>query len=624
MEVKEYLSYGDGLSSLDPDQRKAVCHVNGPCLILAGPGSGKTLVLVRRLAYLISHFKIPPSSILTLTFTRAAAAELKERSQRLLGDRAHEMTFGTFHSVFFQILKHTYHFSNDNITDYRKSAAILTETAESLKIELPDRAGAVNGILNEISALKSGGKGENFESAFLEKGEFLRLYDGYKKRMKDLRLIDFDDILLLTLSLFRERSAVLKRWQDRFKFIQADEFQDVDRIQYELLRLLSGEDRNLLAVGDDDQSIYGFRGSDPKLILNFEKDYPGAEKIRLSVNYRSVPEIVKAAGTVISENRIRDKKVIVSGRKSVGTEPDIRGFLNREEEFSSFRDFCQKGMDLNDTAILLRTNELASFYTERLSAFNIPFRCRERVPDIYEHFISRDILSYLAFSAGEEKRSLFYRIMNRPERGISRNALKDERADLNDVIYYHSKDLKTRANITRLKNDLSIISRMRPYSAIHYILKGMGYERYLKELSVRRHLNFEELQRTVQELLMRSEGYRTYEAWKEDMEEYSLKLRELNESRGGKKEGVSVMTLHAGKGLEFKEVFIFDVNETIIPYHKAKLEEEIEEERRLFYVGMTRAKETLHIWHIREYMGKSLKPSGFIMPFFDQGGEPSP
>ncbi len=616
MEVKEYLSYGDGLSSLDPDQRKAVCHVNGPCLILAGPGSGKTLVLVRRLAYLISHFKIPPSSILTLTFTRAAAAELKERSQRLLGDRAHEMTFGTFHSVFFQILKHTYHFSNDNITDYRKSAAILTETAESLKIELPDRAGVVNGILNEISALKSGGKGENFESAFLEKGEFLRLYDGYKKRMKDSRLIDFDDILLLTLSLFRERSAVLKRWQDRFKFIQADEFQDVDRIQYELLRLLSGEDRNLLAVGDDDQSIYGFRGSDPKLILNFEKDYPGAEKIRLSVNYRSVPEIVKAAGTVISKNLIRDKKEIVSGRESAGVEPDIRGFLNREEEFSAFRErFLSGKMDLNDTAILLRTNELVSFYAEKLSAYDIPFRCRERVVGLYENFISKDILSYLAFSSGEAKRSVFYRIMNRPERGISRNALKSEEADLNEVISYHSKDLKTRANIMRLKNDLLILSRMRPFSAIHYILKGMGYERYLRDLSVWRHLNYEELQKTVRELLERAECYRTYDAWKEDIEEYSLKLKNLNEGKT-KKEGVSVMTLHAAKGLEFKEVFIFDVNETIIPYHKAKLEEEIEEERRLFYVGMTRAKEMLHIWHIREYMGKSLRPSGFIMPFF--------
>ncbi len=612
------LTFGEGLSSLNPAQKAAVCHVDGPCQVLAGPGSGKTFVLIRRLRYLISVPKIPPSNILTITFTRAAAGELSKRAADLLGDVSGELTFGTFHSVFYNILKHTYRFSSDNIIRITQKRELIKEIAESLKIALNDGVRSVDGLINEISFVKCHTLPEGFESAFLDREDFDEFFKRYRKRMADLKLIDFDDMMILSLNLFNEKPAVLHRWQDRFKYIQVDEFQDVDPVQYELLKLLSSESRNLFVVGDDDQSIYGFRGSDPRILLGFENDFQGTDKVLLSVNYRSTPEIVGAAGTVISENRIRNEKEIISGISESGEKPDIREFESREKEIEAFRELAlSPGFSLNDAAILLRTNELAGFYTEKLSSYDIPFRGRDRVANIYEHFVAMDLLSYLSFCSGDDSRKTFYRIMNHPYRGISRNAVKGEKVDFKEILDYHALDIWTKGRITRLIHDLKLLSGMRPYVAIHYILSGMGYEKYLKELSVERHLNFEDLKGIASEIMERSKGYKVFETWKDDIDDYSLKLKNLNENPERIKEGVSIMTLHASKGLEFEEVFIFDVNETVIPYHKAKLEEEIEEERRLFYVGMTRAKKRLHLWHIKDNMGKGLEPSRFLRKLKD-------
>ncbi len=598
--------------------------VEGPCEVIAGPGSGKTSVIVKRLESLISISNIDPSFILTITFTKAAAFEMRSRAGNLLGDLAGALNIGTFHSIFLKILRHTYNFTKDNIISSHIQNEIIKEILESEKIELRDLQRSVYGIVNEISRVKSGtDRDGDFTSSVLSEEQFDMLLKRYRKRLSEMRLIDFDDIMLLSRELFLDRPNVLERWQNKFRFIMTDEFQDVDPLQYELLKLLSGENKNLFVVGDDDQSIYGFRGASPGIMREFIKDFPNAKLIYLSDNYRSVPEIVKGAGEVISENRDRLDKTIVSMSDDRGI-LEVIGFKDRESEVEAFRNSIDAlNGEYDKAAILLRTNELVSYYTEKVSALDIPFRCREKVKNIYDHFIARDILDYLSLSRGNQMRSTFYRVMNHPYRGISRNALYSEKISYDEILRFHSEDIRTLSAIKRLKYDLGVISKMKPYAGIHYIYKAMGYERYLKDLSLSKGIDLQELMKTADEIKERAKGYRSFEAWENDIEDYSREIALLHSGEKGEKnpekQGVSIMTLHASKGLEFEEVFLFDVNEKIIPYQRALLPAEIEEERRLLYVGMTRAKKKLHIWYIRDNMGKHMEPSRFIKGLLEIG-----
>lgn len=627
MAVENIDAYGTGLSALSPAQAEAVTHDTGPCEVIAGPGSGKTLVITYRLFYLISTLNIDPSNILTITFTRLAAEEMRRRASKLLGDRAGALTIGTFHSIFYKILRHTYRFSSDNIIKFSGQSEIINEILESLRVELADRGRAVAGLISEISRVKCGAFVlKDFESAYLPAEIFETFFKRYKKRMTEMRLIDFDDMMLLSRELFHERPAVLSRWQDRFRYIQADEFQDVDPVQYELLKILAGENENLFAVGDDDQSIYGFRGSDPGIMLHFKEDYPSARIVKLSVNYRSVPEIVDAAGIVVSENTLRIEKDIISGAEELSGKlsdweeenaVDIREFKDREGEISEFKEnIANSGFSgVKSTAVLLRTNELLSYFAEMLSNLNIPFSCRDRIRNIYDHFIVEDILSYLSIASGDMRRSIFFRIMNRPYRGISRNAVQGERVDFREILSFHSSDVRTVCAVRRLENDLKLLSKMKPYAAVHYILKGMGYEKFIKDYAADRKVNLEELLRTAEDIKLRAKSFRSYAVWNDAISEYRRELERIKD-QGNKadteREGLCLMTMHASKGLEFDEVFLFDVNEGIVPYHKAMLPSEIEEERRLLYVAMTRAKRRLHIWYIRDNMGKHMEPSRFL------------
>lgn len=620
MKVENPDAYGTGLSALSPAQYEAATHVHGPCRVVAGPGSGKTLVITYRLLFLINTSKIDPSSILTITFTKAAAAEMQKRALNLLGDKGRSLQTGTFHSVFYKILSHSYRFSKENIIDHLSQSEIIKEICGALHIELMDKSRTIAGLINEISRCKSRLDKEGvFESAYVGRERFEELFIRYKKRMNDLRLIDFDDMMLLSLDLFRERAETLKKWQEKFLYLQVDEFQDVDPVQYELIKLLSGESRNLFLVGDDDQSIYGFRGSDPGIMLNTDKDYPDIKKICLSVNYRSDPEIVKAAGKVIVCNSIRIEKEIVSGKDipGHGERPDIRVFKDRTEEICAFAELI-KNREKQSAAILLRTNELINFFAEKLAGMNIRFKCREKIKNIYESREALDILSYLAVAKGEGKREDFFRIMNHPYRGISRNALPSENIDFASLYRFHEPDISTVAKIRRLENDLKILSKMKPYAAVHYILNGMGYIGYLKNIAQQRNTDQEELINTALEIKERAKGFRSYERWREAIEEYSAGIIRLNQENAAagkdsdEEDILSLMTIHASKGLEFDEVFIFDVNEGIVPYHKAVLPSEIEEERRLLYVAMTRARRSLHLWSVRENMGKSMEVSRFL------------
>ena len=591
-------------------------------MVVAGPGSGKTRVLVNRLQYLVSEAHIDPSSILTITFTRAAGAEMKSRAQELLGDASASVTFGTFHSVFFNILRNTYRFTSENIINPEIQFNILSEILTQKEVEILDFRRSAVTLLSEISRVKCGKEPDKVSSAVLPEELFPEVCRLYRQRMNDLRLIDFDDMVLRVGQLFIERPDVLRRWQEKFRFILVDECQDMDPAQYKGIRMLAGSDANLFLVGDDDQSIYSFRGADPSVMQDFLRDYPGASVIHLSTNYRSRAEIVEAASKVIAENEVRLVKEIRSYKKknaesgaAVSDNIDIRGFKSREEEIEALRDILRSGKGhLNDRAILVRTNSLVSFIAEKLTSFDIPCRSGEKIANPYDHFIAQDIFAYLRQAAGDKSRRTFYRVMNRPYRCISRNAVRRNEFSFDELEEYHKYDVKTISQISKYKRDLAALSKMRPYAAVHFILNGMGYLDFLMDYALRKRLEYRELKVIAEEMKERARSFRSFAAWEEAAEQYRYEIQKIQQRGNGNsdQDAVNIMTLHRSKGLEFKEVFMPDVNEGILPSDKSVLKSEIEEERRLFYVGMTRAEERLHIWHISDDHGKAMTESRFL------------
>ncbi|MBO6149448.1 MAG: ATP-dependent helicase [Lachnospiraceae bacterium] len=589
---------------------------------MAGPGSGKTRTLTHRLKYLVTDASISPSSILTITFTRLAAREMRLRTLSLLHEKAAAISFGTFHSIFFQILKNHYRLNADSIARYSVQSDIIKEFLDSHKVELSDPAHSISGLLSEISLAKTSLKDtETLRVGFLDKELFLEMLKNYKERMKSLNLIDFDDMMLFTRELFLRKPNVLKKWQNIFRFILLDEFQDADPLSFETVRLLAGDEGNLFAVRDDDQSIYGFRGAEPGIMRDFKKYYPNASVYQLAVNYRSRPEIVSAAVKVISANKKRIGKELAWSRDSGGL-CELKEWKDRQTELSSLKETLKDRQgSFNEVAILLRTHSLAQYVAEELSLSGIPFRSRERIANIYAEFPGRDILDYCRLAAGDRSRATMYRVMNRPYRMISRNALRSSEYDFSEMEAFHRNDLKALSAVRKLKRDLEMLQGMKPYGAVHYILHGMGYLKYLKDYARQKNSDYEELLERAEEIRHRAKEYRSFGVWFAAIEEYGENLEaSLKTDEDAAKEAVTIMTLHGSKGLEYPEVFLMDVNEGVLPYHRAKSEEEVEEERRLFYVGMTRAMEKLHLWWIRDIYGKAQLPSRFLKELMDGEG----
>ncbi len=579
-------------------QCAAIGHRAGPALTIAGPGSGKTYTIVKRLENLINNCHIEPSSILTITYTNSAAGEMKERAYTLLGARAYAAGFGTFHSVFFGILKHSFGLNGSNILKKYEKYMILCDIARALDIDTGDMAMLADEISGIISRRKNG-----IRDTAVDEEEALRILELYNGKLKKLRLLDFDDMIIKCKSLLEKDPEVLKRWQDRYRYIQVDEFQDINPVQYETLKLLAGSEANIFAVGDDDQSIYGFRGASPDIMQRFISDHPGLSRYELSVNYRCCRTVAEAADRVIEKNTVRIKKHHESFVQT-GEAVDIRCLKDRDSETDAIAGMIDKSRP-GDYAVLVRTNDLRELFEEALGKRGIPVISRGREKGIYASETAKDIRAYLRLASGCYDRADILRAVNKPMRYISREAFGREGADINDACVYYRGQGSVYNNAVRLAADLKRMGSMRPANALRYLSKVVGYEAYLKRESG----SAKELYR----LYEISKSFGSVTLWLKEMEESLLKKRDTAPDDKNDA-GVSVMTLHASKGLEFREVFIVDVNEGIIPYHKAKLKEETEEERRLLYVGMTRAISRLHLFYIEESFGKKLRPS----PFLDQ------
>ena len=605
--------------SLNHAQTEAVAHNKGPCMVLAGPGSGKTLTIAKRIEYLIMKHKVRPEEILVITFTKYAAWEMKNRTRSIYGPSSHAVTFGTFHGIYYGILKWAYRLNQSNLLSDEEKYRILREILPGIDWDQEPEADEEKDYLQELAIEIGNVKNncmdiEEYEPVKYTTEKFRKLYRTYEETKKKYRKIDFEDMLIQCRDLFMKRPDILKKWQEKFQYILVDEFQDVNQAQYDVVRMLAAPQDNLFVVGDDDQSVYGFRGAKPGIMMEFMKDYPKARQILLDVNYRSSGYIVKGALRVIGNNKIRFEKKIEAFRKpdeTVHVQEVKDPVQEAEYVLEKIREYREKGVSYTEMAVLYRTNVDARAMSELMTEYQIPFVMKEHLNNIYEHFIALDMISYLRLSQGEYDRKYFLQIANRPNRYLTRESMKTGNVSYESLRrYYRDKDWMV-DRIDQLEWDMKMICDKTPYAAIQYIRKRMGYDEFLKEYAAYRKISSEDLFAVLEEIWQNSKGYGTIKEWFEHIESYGKMLKEQNK-KNGEKEGVNLMTMHAAKGLEFDTVFVIEANEGSCPYKKATTDEEIEEERRLFYVAMTRAKRKLVISYVKEKNGKDLLPSRFV------------
>lgn len=610
-------------------QMQAITHKDGPALILAGPGSGKTTVITNRIVTLLERYQIPGSQILVITFTRAAANEMQSRFLTLYQKRNARLehcstgvTFGTFHSVFYRILRHAYQYDASNILTQREQYKIIESIIDELEMDAPDFNELASNLLGEISSVKSNCLSLDYYYAkSCPENVFRRVYRLYEKKLREANKVDFDDILTMTYELLSKRRDILAAWQRHFSYILIDEFQDINLIQYQTIKLLAAPKNNLFIVGDDDQSIYRFRGARPEIMLGFEKDYPNARRILLDINYRSDAYIVAAANHLIGHNTARFPKVIRASHKA--TNPVLLKPCRDTAEQNRFltaqiRDYHAQGYAYEDIAILFRTNMGTRFVMDAMMKNGIPFHMKDALPNLFAHWIALDVIAYLRIvSETGNNRANWLRVMNRPNRYIKREALAPFTSDIRVEQlkeYYKDKDWMIE-RLDRLEYDLMIMKRMSPYAAIHYLTNAMKYQDYLKEYAKEHHINEQELLDVLTAVHESSQSCRNFAEWFTYIENYTEELQnQAKKSSATEKEqsGVCLCTLHCAKGLEYPIVLIPDINEDNIPHAKAAIDADLEEERRLFYVGLTRAKEHLHLYCVGELAGKERLPSRFL------------
>lgn len=598
------------------EQEEAITHKGGPLMVLAGPGSGKTLVITYRVKWLIENAGVHPSNILVITFTRAAAEEMKKRFFMFDGMANTPVTFGTFHSIFFMILRYAYRYTAANIIREDVKRRYIKEMTENMELEIEDENEFLSGIINEISYVK----GEMMSLSYYHSNNcsdelFAQIYEGYEKRLREENLIDFDDMLVFCYELLKEREDIRTLWQNKFQYILIDEFQDINKVQYEIIRMLAGKGDHLFIVGDDDQSIYRFRGARPEIMLGFEKDYPEAKKVILNTNYRCSEEIVESAEHLISHNTKRFPKNMQAARGSK-VPITFRNLKDAGEEctdiLKGIRFYYKKGIPLEDMAVIFRTNTQPRLLVGRLMEYNIPFQMRDVIPNIFDHWIARNILTYIKLAMGNRDRKLFLQVMNRPKRYISRSMITEPQVDLKKLKQQTFGKKWLYEKIDKLEMDLYLLRKMEPYAAIQYIRNGIGYEDYMNEYAQFRRMNPDDLEEVLNQIQESAKEYHSFEEWFAYIESYGEELRKQMEAGRQQKSGVTLTTMHSSKGLEYEVVFVMDINEGVTPHKKAVKEADLEEERRLFYVAVTRAKTYLFLYSVKELYQKDAQISRYI------------
>lgn len=603
------------LINYSSNQKKAIEHGAGPLMVLAGPGSGKTFVITHRIKYLIKGSGINPAHILVVTFSRAAAKEMKDRFEKLYGKSL--VTFGTFHSVFFSILKTAYGFSAEQIASDELRYTLIKELIKKNEIVNEDINTLSGNLLNEIALIKQDNINiKNYYSNSIASDTFKKLYRDYEAELESRNKLDFEDMLLLTYELLSERKDILKAVQERYQYILVDEFQDINFLQYNIIKLMAGKKQNITVVGDDDQSIYRFRGARPEIMLGFERDFRNVSKVFLDINFRSTTQIVDASTKLISFNSKRFPKTFKANNGS-GAPVSVIEFKNPFAEVNTIvndvKEYIKSGQDINNIAVLYRTNLSPRLLIERMMKNNIPFTIRDSIPNLFEHWVSKDIISYIKLAINLGNKNDLLRISNKPNRYISRDSLVSSKANIETLFDYYDDKSYMIKRIIELREHLRTIKNLKPATALRYIRNVVGYDEYIEEYCDMNGVESDDCYTILGDLENSASEFNTFSDWFVHMEEYKEELIEARKKSNEDDIGVRLMTFHSSKGLEFDIVYIIDVNEGSVPYKKAKGADEIEEERRMFYVAMTRARHKLFICYCKENFGKSIGKSDFIV-----------
>ena len=600
-------------------QIQAISHMDGPAMVLAGPGSGKTTVITHRIKNLIEKAEVRPENILVVTFTKAAAISMQKRFSTLMnGGKGQLVTFGTFHSVFYKILRKTRRYKATEILSERQKTDYIREIIGRYGISSNDISELSQNIINDIGNIKGNMlNAQEYEPSCCKKEDFIKVYNAYNLELKKDGKMDFDDILRECYLLLCENHTILEQWRELYKYILIDEFQDINRIQMNIIELLASPLNNIFVVGDDDQSIYGFRGARPEIMIEFKDYYPEAELIVLDVNYRSTQSIINVAGRVIENNKTRlDKCAHANNNKDF--QPDIRKFRNQVEELkfvvSKIKEYENQGISLSEMAILVRNNsqiqEISSFLKNR----KIEAESGKHRSNIYNGMVAKDILSYvrgaLKFDGTYFNEDLIY-VLNKPQRYISRQVVLSVNMNISAVRRIYSKN-----NIDSFLFHIEMIRKLPPQAALSYIRKGAGYEEYLRLYAIENNIPMSGLLKQLEQLVQECSKFNTLEQWINSIDSAQnsegQNFGKKSSGEGGTNNRINIMTMHSSKGLEFKAVFIVDANQGIIPTSKALRERDFEEERRLFYVAMTRAIDYLNIYAVEERLGCPIEVSMFV------------
>jgi len=587
------------LENLNEEQRLAVTHMDGPCLVIAGAGSGKTRVLTTRIAYLIDN-GIPSYNILAITFTNKAAKEMKERLEMLVPNNY--AFVGTFHSLGVRLLRENYHEcgldKNFTILDSDDTLSIIKKEEKAKNID-PKQV-SPSYVRNKISFIKNENLSESELSNIFNNDldlKVLEIYRSYQEVLRKNNSVDFDDLLALPVKMFKKYPDILAKYQEKFKYILVDEYQDTNEVQYQFNKLLSGKYRNLFVVGDANQSIYGFRNANFKNILNFEKDYKDCYVVSLSSNYRSTNNILECANCVIKNNKER-KDLVLKGTIGEGTKTKYficnNGYDEVDKVLQEIDNLLLMGYKYHDIGILYRTNGQARLVEEGMLKKNFPYTVVGAFY-FYQRKEIKDILSYLKLINNHHDDVSLRRIINEPKRGIGDASILrlESLAALNNKSLFDSieegKELKFKELILDMENQKDNLSLS---EFVDYVLEHSGILTSLKEeKSLENELRLDNIEEFKSVVLSFEE--RTGLASLDDfLEEISL-VSDITDHQESK-DSITLMTVHSAKGLEFPVVFLIGMEEGIFPHQNSLYSDsEIEEERRLCYVGITRAKERL-------------------------------
>ena len=600
-------------SKLSKEQKDAVFSDSRNLLVTAGPGSGKTVVIVNRIVHLINEQNVEPKNIIVITFTRAASINMKNRYIAINGNDKVPF-FGTFHGLFYKILKN-YH-GQINIIDTFEVFKLIKNVLMSYLDEVGDEK--VKEVINNISVFKTSGDSmENF-SPSIDKGIFVAAYNVYEQYRKEKSLFDFDDLQIGCKDLFIKNYTILQGYKKLFKHILVDEFQDCDSMQVEILKLLN-EGNSIFAVGDEDQCIYGFRGSNPECMVKFSDHFDGGGILPLSTNYRCPKNIVEISMNIIKNNDMRNEKEIVPFKEQDGIIKVLNN-INENAQADEISCIIQKyneddEKNYGDNAILYRTNVECRSLIDIFIKKKIPFKLIDKEYDFFQHFICKDIIAYLKLSIDKSDKESFVRIINKPFRYISKLNLDNlKRNYVKEDCFEMLKDIEgipifQMKMLDKLKKEIHFLNKISLENAISNLVSSIGYHDYIKGYCTKFKIDLGELEDVIDEFKQSAEGYSSIIAFLAHVDQVKEEISK--HKKNVDEDAVILSTIHGVKGMEFKNVYLINCNEENIP-HVNSIENNLEEERRLFYVGITRAIDNVWLCICKNVKGKAKETSRFI------------